>query len=281
MKINQLRKNFTDSLKEEYPLQEISSFFDLLSREYLQMSRIDAALNPQAQVSEEKQKKFDAALLRLKKHEPIQYIIGKTEFFGMEFRVNEKVLVPRPETEELVQWILDEVKPSEELKILDIGTGSGCIAISLAKHLPQARISAIDISEKALGITRENSVINNTEVHFIQADILQQENLEEAYDIIVSNPPYVRELEKKEMHRNVLEHEPATALYVKDEDPLIFYRKITKLAGASLKPGGKLFFEINQYLSRETEELLVNKGFATELRKDIYGNFRMLKGEKK
>ncbi|WP_311195894.1 peptide chain release factor N(5)-glutamine methyltransferase [Antarcticibacterium sp. 1MA-6-2] len=215
MEIYQLKKIFTNDLKDEYPPEEISSFFNLLSLKFLQMSRIDAALNPQAEISDEDQKKFDTALLRLKNHEPIQYIIGETEFFGMDLRVNENVLIPRPETEELVQWILDEVKPSARIKILDIGTGSGCIAISLAKNLPQSRVSAIDISEKALEIARENSAINNTEVHFIKADILQQESLQETYDVIVSNPPYVRELEKKEMQRNVLEHELSNSFICK------------------------------------------------------------------
>lgn len=192
------------------------------------MSRLDLALNPGRELSSSEINKFEDSISRLQNHEPIQYIIGETEFFGLKFRVNEHVLIPRPETEELVQWILDDIgenSAGSKLEILDIGTGSGCIAISLAKHLPQSKISAIDISEKALKIARENAEINNVEINFMQADILQKELLEEKYDVIVSNPPYVRELEKQEMQRNVLEHEPEMALYVKDEDPLIFTGK--------------------------------------------------------
>ncbi|HSI69258.1 MAG TPA: peptide chain release factor N(5)-glutamine methyltransferase [Gillisia sp.] len=269
------------ALEGEYPAEEVGSFFNLLTEAYLKKTRLDIALEPQALVSAEKLRLFDVAIERLLKHEPIQYIIGETEFFGLKFRVNEHVLIPRPETEELVQWILDDVgsdPASAKLKILDIGTGSGCIAISLAKILPQAKVSALDFSEKALKKAKENACLNKVEINFIQADILQQEKLEDIYDIIVSNPPYVRELEKKEMQRNVLEHEPSLALYVKDEDPLIFYLKITKLAADSLKVEGCLYFEINQYLAEETRELLDDEGFSSTLKKDMFGNYRMLKG---
>ncbi|WP_246054119.1 MULTISPECIES: peptide chain release factor N(5)-glutamine methyltransferase [Antarcticibacterium] len=269
------------ALEGEYPPEEAGSFFNLLAEAYLKKTRLEIALEPNAPVNDKKLSLFDAAVERLMNHEPIQYIIGETEFFGLKFRVNENVLIPRPETEELVQWILEDVRrndASAKLKILDIGTGSGCIAVSLAKLLPQATVSAMDISAKALEVAKENATLNAAEVNFIEADILQQEKLEEKYDIIVSNPPYVREIEKKEMQRNVLEHEPATALYVKDLDPLIFYNKITKLATGTLNPGGCLYFEINQYLAEDTRELVEGFGFTTTLKKDIFGNHRMLKG---
>lgn len=246
------------------------------------MSRLDLALDHKRKLSASEEKKFEDALLRLLKHEPIQYIIGETEFFGLKFKVNKNVLIPRPETEELVDWILKDLKSSgkKELSILDIGTGSGCIAISLAKELPNARVSAMDISDGALQIASSNAKMNNVEIDFILQDILKTTELPEKYDLIVSNPPYVRELEKKEMQRNVLENEPEMALYVKDLEPLIFYQKITKLAETGLKQGGSLYFEINQYLGKETAEILSSSGFKSFSGKDIFGNDRMLKGTK-
>jgi len=279
--LSQLKIKFLNLLKDEYPAQEASSFFNLLIESYLGMNRLDFALKPGKELSLEEKEKFEIAIYRLSQHEPIQYIIGETEFFGLKFKVNKDVLIPRPETEELVQWILDDLgesKPPPNLKILDIGTGSGCIAISLAKYLPKAEIFALDISENALKTARENAGLNEVNVNFIQADILNLEALTEKFDVIVSNPPYVREMEKVEMHRNVLENEPYLALFVKDTDPLIFYGIIAKLAQAGLHKNGNLYFEINQYLANETEEILKNSDFETGLKQDIFGNYRMLRG---
>jgi release factor glutamine methyltransferase len=204
--------------------------------------------------------------------------------------VNENTLIPRPETEELVEWIVSESRKSEveSMKILDIGTGSGCIAISLAKNLPNAEVFAVDVSEKALSVAQKNADINKVEVNFVNADILKINDLAELttsnfqlpnyFDIIVSNPPYVRNLEKAEIKPNVLEFEPHLALFVEDTDALLFYRKIAELASKNLKENGKLFFEINQYLGKETVELLEDLGFnSIELKKDIYGNDRMIR----
>lgn len=280
MLLTTLKNKFQTSLKDEYPSTEINSFFFILTEAYFNISRLDLALDPSKELTTAEANKMELAMERLLMNEPIQYITGETEFFGLKFKVNSSVLIPRPETEELVQWILEDAgKNSSALKILDIGTGSGCIPVSLAVNIPNAGISALDISEKALSTARQNSNSNDVEINFFQADILQQKKIEETYDIIVSNPPYVRELEKKEMQRNVLEHEPQLALYVKDQDPLLFYRKITKLAKTGLVPGGSLYFEINQYLATETEELLRSEGFKTTLRKDIFGNYRMIKGK--
>ena len=284
MLLSQLKIKFLNLLKDEYPAQEVNSFFNLLIESYLGMNRLDFALKPGKEISLEEKEKFESAIHRLSLHQPIQYIIGETEFFGLQFKVDKNVLIPRPETEELVEWILSDVGEStnpSNLKILDIGTGSGCIAISLAKNLPNAEIFALDISEKALKTARENAGLNKVNVNFTQADILNLEALTGKFDVIVSNPPYVREMEKVEMHRNVLENEPEMALYVKDTDPLIFYRIIAKLAEAGLQKYGNLYFEINQYLPNETEEILKNAGFKTELKKDIFGNYRMLRGRQK
>lgn len=282
MKISDLKSNFIKALSGLYPSEEIESFFNILSEKYLNLSRIDIALDRDQLVSEANVGKIEKVLARLKTFEPIQYILGETEFFGLPFKVTSKTLIPRPETEELVQWILDEVlyfknKP-ELLEILDIGTGSGCIAISLAKHLPDANVSALDISEEALRIAKENAEANEVSISFFESDILACESLPEGYDFIVSNPPYVRELEKHFMEANVLVHEPEIALFVEDADPLLFYRKIADLAKVSLKPNGALFFEINEYLGEDMVSLLEDMGFKQiEIRKDIYGKDRMLK----
>ena len=279
MEVLQLKDQFLKALKEEYPVQEINSFFNLLATAYLEISRLEIALNPRFEVDDELLLKFNNAQNRLFHHEPIQYILGETEFFGLHFKVNENTLIPRPETEELVRWILDDLTHSidESLEILDIGTGTGCIPISLAHTLKNATISAIDVSENALEVAKHNSKLNEVEVDFIQKDILTTDFLDYKFDVIVSNPPYVRELEKKEMHRNVLENEPHLALYVTDEDPLVFYKKIGILAKSGLRQSGSLYFEINQYLAEETAMMLQELGFKTEVRKDIFGNDRMLK----
>ncbi|WP_394758076.1 peptide chain release factor N(5)-glutamine methyltransferase, partial [Flavobacterium sp.] len=204
-----------------------------------------------------------------------------TEFFSLPFYVNENTLIPRPETEELVDWILSNNRINEstnQIKILDIGTGSGCIAISLAKNLPNANVHAIDVSEKALATAKKNAERNNVTITFIEKNILETEDLLNTFDIIVSNPPYVRNLEKKEIHKNVLEYEPHLALFVEDNDALLFYRKIAELATKNLSENGQLYFEINQYLGKEMVELLEKYNFKNiELKKDIYGNDRMIR----
>lgn len=282
MLLKDFKNQFIDVLQKEYPKEEVSSFFNILTEAFLKMNRLQVALEPNKSLTETELQQLEKALERLKKHEPIQYITGQTEFFGLTFKVNPAVLIPRPETEELVQWILDDIEKTGKkiLNILDIGTGSGCIAVSLAKNLPNSKVSAIDISEEALKTAQGNAQMNGVEIEFLQKDILSTASLPVKYDIVVSNPPYVRDLEKEAMHRNVLDFEPESALYVKDHDPLIFYQKISDLADNSLKENGSVYFEINQYLGKETEEVLKNKNFQTQLKKDIFGVDRMLKGEK-
>ncbi|WP_353084932.1 peptide chain release factor N(5)-glutamine methyltransferase [Flavobacterium sp.] len=287
-------KTFKSKLLQElsaiYDEKEIESFFYLLLESYHGKKRIDLALNPEMEMDVSQLVKWESALSELKNQRPIQYIIGETEFYGLPFLVNENTLIPRPETEELVEWIVVESRKSEveSLKILDIGTGSGCIAISLAKNFPNAEVFAVDVSEKALAVAQKNAANNKVKVNFVNADILSVTNLNELptsnfqlpthFDIIVSNPPYVRNLEKAEIKPNVLEFEPHLALFVEDTDALLFYRKIAHLASKNLAQNGKLFFEINQYLGKETFELLENLGFKSiELKKDIYGNDRMIR----
>ena len=280
MTIRNYRSQFIQTLTPIYDATEAESFFYLILENRLQMKRVDLALHPEIEFSESQLQDYNDILKKLEQQIPIQYILGSTSFYGLEFEVNENVLIPRPETEELVSWILSNHDSSTHLKILDIGTGSGCIAIALAKNLPNAQVFAIDVSEKALATAKNNADRNEVKVNFIKQDILNTENLEQSFDIIVSNPPYVRNLEKDEIKQNVLTHEPHLALFVEDQNALIFYDKIANLSQRHLNPNGQLYFEINQYLGKEMMQLLEQKGFsAIELRKDIYGNDRMVFGK--
>ncbi|HEY6144251.1 MAG TPA: peptide chain release factor N(5)-glutamine methyltransferase [Flavobacterium sp.] len=283
MKIKDYRTQFIQELSSIHDLGEAESFFYLILEDKKQLKRIDLALNPDLIFSEEEIQLWNSILEPLKQEIPIQYLLGKTSFYGLDFEVNENVLIPRPETEELVEWIINsnsKIERLKDLKILDIGTGSGCIAISLAKNIPNAQVFAIDVSEKALATAQKNAVINDVNVSFLLKNILETEDLEQQFDIIVSNPPYVRDLEKVEIKKNVLDNEPHLALFVDDNDALIFYRKIAELAQKNLSPNGQLFFEINQYLGKEMIDLLEKMNFKNiELRKDIYGNDRMMKAD--
>jgi len=307
MFLKEFRNHFNKELLGVFPQTEIDSFFFLLIEKELGLQRIDVALNNQVSISEDTFKHLYNSLSRLKNQEPIQYILGETEFYGLPFKVTKDTLIPRPETEELVRWILEEVaelqscKIGKSLSILDIGTGTGCIPIALAKNLPNSDITSIDISSKAIKIAKENAELNDVQINFIEQDVLRANSLNvianemkhsqnsneiatsntprnhKQFDIIVSNPPYVRELEKTEIQPNVIENEPHMALFVDDENPLVFYKKIADLAKNHLNENGMLFFEINQYLGKETVKTLAKKGFQTELRKDIFGNDRMTK----
>jgi release factor glutamine methyltransferase len=282
MKIKEYRTQFIQMLTSMYGEGEAESFFYLILEEKQKLKRIDLALQPDLVFSENEIEVWNSILEQLKLEIPIQYLLGKTSFYGLDFEVNENVLIPRPETEELVDWIISNnqaIKKTNDIKILDIGTGSGCIAISLAKNLPNAQVFAIDVSENALATAQKNAILNEVSVTFIQQNILETLDLGQEFDIIVSNPPYVRNLEKEEIKKNVLDHEPHLALFVEDNDALIFYKKITELAQKNLSNSGQLYFEINQYLGKEMVDLLEEMGFKeVELRKDIYGNDRMTKG---
>jgi release factor glutamine methyltransferase len=282
-KIKDYRTQFIQELSANYDAGEAESFFYLILEEKKQLKRIDLALNPDLTFSAVEMQLWNTILEQLKKEIPIQYLLGKTSFYGLEFEVNSTVLIPRPETEELVEWILQSQKlevGGESLKVLDIGTGSGCIAISLAKNIFNAQVFAIDVSEKALATAQKNAEINEVNVAFLLKNILETENLGQQFNIIVSNPPYVRELEKKEIKKNVLDNEPHLALFVDDNDALIFYRKIAELAQKNLVPNGQLFFEINQYLGKEMMELLEKMSFKNiELKQDIYENDRMIRAK--
>lgn len=282
MKIREYRSQFVELLRPIYGEEEAESFFYLILEDKHQLKRIDLALQPDLVFSAAELSVWHSFVDELQKEIPIQYLLGKTSFYGLDFEVNENVLIPRPETEELVEWIIQSQKSevgSQKLSVLDIGTGSGCIAISLAKNLSNAAVFAIDVSERALATAQKNAELNKVNVTFVHQNILETLNLEQSFDIIVSNPPYVRNLEKEEIKKNVLEHEPHLALFVEDDNALVFYRKIAELAQQHLSPNGQLYFEINQYLGKEMVDLLQKMNFkAIELRKDIYGNDRMVFG---
>ncbi|CAC9975754.1 peptide chain release factor N(5)-glutamine methyltransferase [Flavobacterium sp. WLB] len=280
MKIKQYRTQFIKELSPLYDAYEAESFFYLILEDKHKLRQIDLALNHELFFSESDFAVWDLLLAQLKREVPIQYLLGKTSFYGLEFEVNENVLIPRPETEELVEWIINENKPldkTKKLKILDIGTGSGCIAISLAKNLPNADVYAIDVSKKAIETAKRNANRNKVDVTFMFQDILETQELKCQFDVIVSNPPYVRNLEKEEIKKNVLDYEPHLALFVDDNDALVFYRKIASLAHNNLLENGQLYFEINQYLGKEMIDLLGKMDFINiDLRKDIYDNDRMI-----
>ncbi|WP_179354660.1 peptide chain release factor N(5)-glutamine methyltransferase [Winogradskyella vidalii] len=291
MVLKELQVIFHKELDAIYGENEVDSFFYLCTEHYLDVPRIQLTLEPELAITKPETETFFKALEHLKQQKPIQYLLGETEFYGLPFKVDENVLIPRPETEELVDLIIKQctersrsASENNPIKILDIGTGSGCIAISLAKNLPSAEVYALDLSQDALKIAKDNAKLNKVKVNFVEADILNEstwnlffENLE--FDVITSNPPYVRELEKQEISPNVLDNEPHLALFVADDNPLIFYKTITNFAIEKLKPNGQLYFEINQYLGEETKQLLVDAQFEKiELLKDLNGNDRMLKG---
>lgn len=298
MTLQELKNKFLNELADRYPDDEIRSFFKLLIKHQLNFSSVDSALRPTYTIEQDDLEFLLYAFAELKKERPIQYIIGETEFYGFPFKVTKDTLIPRPETEELVAWILADEKPNNNasrLNILDIGTGSGCIAIALARHLPNATVYAIDISTEALKIAKQNAIRNQVKVNFIQQDILDAnaqlslstslkpalpEDVSESqqFDIIVSNPPYVRATEKASIQNNVLKYEPHRALFVADDNALVFYDRIADLALKQLSKNGRLYFEINQYLADETEHLLKDKNFKNvSLKKDSFGNDRMIK----
>ena len=281
MTIKALQEEFHKQLIFNYSKNEINSFFYLLSEAFLDKNRLDIALAPNDQINGSKTTLFLTALAQLKNEYPIQYIIGEVEFMDLTFEVNENVLIPRPETEELIKWVLTAEEGSEELSILDIGTGSGCIPIILAHSLAKSSVTSFDVSEKAIEVAKKNAIKNKVDIQLVVQNILSIDTLDASYDIIISNPPYVRESEKAQMKNNVLNYEPDIALFVSDNDPLIFYKHIARLAIKSLKPSGALYFEINQYLGSALCTFLKDLGFKEiELKKDIYGADRMIRAIK-
>ncbi len=265
-------------LGEIYSANEIRQIFYALAEKVTGLSKTDLIANKNTIFSDLQKELFDLLINKLKNREPLQYVLGEAWFFGLKFKVNSLVLIPRPETEELVEWIVKDNVKSNHLKILDIGTGSGCIPISLKSVFKNATIAGSDISDEALETARVNAQVNNVDVTFLKADISLLEPNEFNWDIIVSNPPYITETEKDEMTESVINFEPHLALFVNDKDPLLFYKLIADYATEHLVENGKLYFEINRKFGEACVKMLKEKGFKNvELRKDISGNDRMIK----
>ena len=272
MKLASFKKEFLESITPLYNKDEASSLYYILCEESLALSKPKLIIAENMDLSIEKTNQLYNCLDRLKKHEPIQYVLGKTKFCNLNFSVNASVLIPRPETEELVNIILKNELDNKT--ILDIGSGSGCIAISLAKHSPKAKVTALDICKDAIELSQRNAKENDVNLEFINADILNYKS-DKKYDIIVSNPPYVLESEKKHMSKNVLDYEPELALFVKNDDPLQFYKAILDFAKNSLNKNGEIYFEINESYKDKIMELVNNYGYSNvDCKLDVFGKYR-------
>lgn len=274
------------SLQDVYPEKELKAIAREVFLHLFKMGPAERVMGQQLPFSESQGEMLASVVHQLKRQKPLQYLTGIAHFCDLEFKVNEKVLIPRPETEELVHWILDSVvekfgNKQAGIRLLDVGTGSGCIPVSLARTLPNAAIQACDVSEEALEVASHNALKYNVKVDFFPCDILRGDPSPDPLDVVVSNPPYVMEKEKRLMQPNVLDHEPHSALFVPDDDPLIFYRTIASKAFQWLNPGGFIFFEINENLGDETADCLSQAGYLNIiLKKDLNGRDRMLRATK-
>lgn len=278
MKLKDLKIDFITKLSVTYQKEEILSFFKILCEEYLNITPTKLLLVGEELINKEQLDMFSKVIIRLLNEEPIQYILNTTSFYGLDFICTPSALIPRPETEELVDWILKSEK--NKISILDIGTGTGCIPISLAKNNTDYTVSALEISDVALELAKDNTQKNEVDISFISADIFSYIS-EKKYDLIVSNPPYVRNLEKIKIQNNVLNFEPPLALFVDDDDPLVFYRAILEFAKSNLSEKGSVYFEINENLFNEMESLLASYRFSEiELKKDVFGKYRFIRGLK-
>lgn len=271
---------YRTGLKELYPGDEIRNIMHLVAEHLLNYSKIDIHLKQGEPISAEIAEKFHSALVRLQNWEPVQYVTGTAWFYELPFRVDNRVLIPRPETEELVDWIIRDHNDRPGT-VLDIGTGSGCIAVSLARHLPSLRVSACDVSPEALEVAGINTELNQAAVDLFHFDLLNGDTLPGKFSLIVSNPPYVRPAERQHMRPNVVDHEPELALFVPEQDPLLFYRRIALLARKYMADGGKLYLEINEALSQETAHVLENAGlYGIQVKEDLNGKPRMIRAFK-
>lgn len=278
MNFKQLEQNFIDQLRLLYGEEEAKEMYGLVVHQISGWGRTQLLMNAGQEVLPNDYLRYNAVLEELKSGKPLQHILEEAWFYGLKFKVSDAVLIPRPETEELVQWILQSLpkKGDRHRHILDIGTGSGCIAVALKKNSSLIDVHALDVSEAALAIAKFNALTNEADINFIHADILSYRT-ERKYDLIVSNPPYIKEDEMGAMHQNVLRYEPHLALFVTNDNPLIFYKSIADFATINLTDGGMLFFEINEYLGEETLQLLEDKGFVNiVLKQDMQGKDRMI-----
>lgn len=276
--LNKVKRHFIAVLSEQFPQREAEQLMRILLEDLFGIDLKSELMNPDKCLDENQHAQLDVAVKRLLEGAPVQYVTGKAWFDGGLFQVNESVLIPRPETEELVQKVAETIPRDRSLRVWDVGTGSGCIAIALAKRLPQVEIIAFDNSESALETARQNAFINKVQINFVCDDVLHPQSTvwQQPVDLVVSNPPYIRESEKASMERNVLNHEPHTALFVPDDDPLRFYRQILALAKSQLTPDGAIWFEINEAMGDEMVRLGRTMGFNGQLYADFFGKVRFL-----
>ncbi len=281
MKLIEFRSYFRSQLKEVSSVEQSDDFLKRITQNYFGWDAVKFGLEPDYQLSDFELSKLSLALRDLEREKPLQYILGTSHFMNLDFEVNSFVLIPRPETEELVEWILKNENDASPKTILDIGTGSGCIAIALKQGAPNWKISAVDVSEKALLVAKKNAKNNELDVEFYLEDILDEPSWPIGLDIIVSNPPYVLPLEKGKMKNNVLAYEPDLALFVPENDPLLFYNRIIEFGQKNLNQGGALYFEINPIFVKELYSFLKNHNFeSVEVRKDFLKKPRMIKAVK-
>jgi release factor glutamine methyltransferase len=279
MTIEQSYTDFLQRLKNIYDEREASNIADWVFESIAGIKRLDRIMNRQRVMDDSIIKKLDDTLSQLLQHKPLQYILGEAWFYKMRFFVNESVLIPRPETEELIEWIVKEVKGKKEaLKIIDVGTGSGCIAIALKRELPNKKVFAIDVSSDALTVAKQNAAALSADIEFIQTDFLNEGSWPQlsSFDVIVSNPPYIPANEKNKIKKNVVDYEPGMALFVDDNDTFIFYRKIASFASSHLNEGGKIFVEVHEEYAYEVSKVFTANNFTTIIKKDIFGRDRMI-----
>lgn len=300
MTIDESYRDFVQQLRTIYAERESANIADWVFENIAKIKRLERIKDKNQEIDNSIAERLNEVLKQLLNNRPVQYILGEAWFYKMKLYVNEHVLIPRPETEELVEWVVEEIRNEEleirnkkvteltpdiyrdhnpQLSILDIGTGSGCIAIALKKELPGLDVSAIDISDKALQIAMQNALDQKVEIEFQQVDFLNEDSwlLLQSFTIIISNPPYIPDKEKSKLARNVAENEPHIALFVNDNDPFIFYRKITAFADEHLNEKGKVFVEVHEDHANEVQQIFKEKNFVTEIKKDMYGRERMIK----
>lgn len=279
MGIKELYRNYLSQLQTIYPLSEASIIADRAFESIANIKRADLIKDPTKQLNNKTNQQLSNAFTQLLQHTPIQYVLGEAWFYHLKFKVNEAVLIPRPETEELVEMVIDSRKSLiTDASILDIGTGSGCIAIAIKKNMPAAVVSAMDVSESALKVAKENAKEHNTQIEFMQMDFLDEStwDLLTQYHVIISNPPYIPQNEKEKLDKNVVDHEPHLALFVPDKDPLLFYGKIAAFGRSHLKSNGKIYLEVHEDLALEAKKLFQKQYSYAEIKKDMFGRERML-----
>lgn len=285
MTIAQAYFDFTEKLKTIYEDREAENIADWVFENVTGLKRWERRENKNGELKDFDLKRVEKYLEELLEHKPVQYVLNEAWFYKMKFFVNENVLIPRPETEELIEWIVNDFKKekiSKPIKIIDIGTGSGCIAIALKKESANSNITAIDVSENALFVAKRNAEDLDTEINFLQIDFLNENARKQLqfYDTIVSNPPYIPISEKEILSKNVTDFEPGIALFVENHDPYIFYKKIAEFSKTHLKQNGKIYVEVHEEYAKEVKSIFENEGYFAEIKKDIYGKERMVKAEK-